>query len=127
MSERKTLCGLLSKLYFPDDVEDWQVKALSLLSTAIQTVSLYLFMSDRALLLTLTTSQTYPLTDATSKNAFNRFQVAFTKKFGTQLSQLDEEAVMDTEEVREIQALLGSAADVRADAEATPIKPRPKK
>ncbi|TDL22781.1 ARM repeat-containing protein [Rickenella mellea] len=80
--DKKVMCQLLGKLYIPDDVDIDKIRSLKLLVNNIQ--------SRR------------PLRDATSKNAFARFDGSLAKRFAAQLEGFNEEDFRKLEDLKEL-------------------------
>ncbi|KAJ7678541.1 nuclear condensing complex subunit [Mycena rosella] len=84
--DRKVLVQTLGKLYIPDEVDVDKIRTLKLL---MHTLNLR-----------------RPLHDATSKNAFNKFDANISKKFEKQLEDFDEAEYRKLEELKELFAFL---------------------
>ncbi|KAJ4473176.1 nuclear condensing complex subunit [Lentinula aciculospora] len=76
--QKKVLCQQLPKLYLPDDVDENIVRYLNLLMDKVPSCR--------------------PLPDTVSKNAFAKFQIAFTKKYEKQLEGLSAEEYLSHEQ-----------------------------
>ncbi|KAG5635107.1 hypothetical protein H0H81_012436 [Sphagnurus paluster] len=77
--DKKVFCQLLGKLYMPDPVEDDKIKQLKVLLHGLR--------SRR------------PLRDATTRNAFTKFEAAILKKYEKQLEDFSEEEYRKLEQL----------------------------
>jgi condensin complex subunit 3 len=112
---RKLWCQLLPKLYIPEEADDYSIKALLELISALKDVRpLPLPFPPFPPLLTLTFRQNRPLTDSVPRNALNRFETSLTKTFGARIEALSEEEVEASEKVKGVREWLEA---VDADSE----------
>ncbi|KAL7422917.1 chromosome condensation complex Condensin, subunit G [Cryptotrichosporon argae] len=101
---RKTLCSFLGKLYLPepDETQAWKIKAAFQLAHSIK--------------------EKRPLSDATSRNALNRFDAALTIKYA-ELEAFDEDAFRaEGEGNADVADLFGIVDDVEHGAGDSPAK-----
>ncbi|KAJ7510357.1 nuclear condensing complex subunit [Mycena galericulata] len=80
--DRKIICQMLGKLHIPDEVDVDKIRTLKLL---MHTLNLR-----------------RPLRDATSNNAFKKFDAAISKKFEKELQDFDEDEYRKLEELKEL-------------------------
>ncbi|KIJ99866.1 hypothetical protein K443DRAFT_132899 [Laccaria amethystina LaAM-08-1] len=84
--DKKVLCQLLNKLHIPDNIDDDDIKRFKLLISNLR--------------------ERHPVRDATSKTAFNKFEVMIAKKFEKQLEGFDSEEYRKLESLQELFAFL---------------------
>ena len=92
----------MSKLYIPDVVDDDKLRSLKLLCHNLL--------------------QRRPLKDATSKNAFVKFDTIISKKFDKQLENFSEEEYRQLESLHDLFEFLDEVIPADSDEEYTPVK-----
>ncbi|KAF8494799.1 nuclear condensing complex subunit [Gautieria morchelliformis] len=101
--DKKILCQMLGKLYFPDEADEDKIRTLKLLLTTLQ--------------------RRRPLRDTTSKNAMLRFDKALTKRFAQPLEGFNEDDFRKLEDLKELFEFLDEFKSDDEDGEAFPPPP----
>ncbi|KAI0073109.1 ARM repeat-containing protein [Panus rudis PR-1116 ss-1] len=100
--DKKALALLLGKLYIPESMDDDKVRTLKLLMQNLRARR--------------------PLRDTASKNAFNKFEAAFTKKFEKQLEDFNKEEYRKLEHLHELFQFLDDIIPEDDEEEEVPKK-----
>ncbi|KAH8101082.1 nuclear condensing complex subunit [Cristinia sonorae] len=103
-TEKKTLCQLLGKLHIPETIDDDKIRTLKLLMHNLR--------------------NRRPLREASSKNAFNKFEATLTKKFEKQLEAFDETEYRQLEHLKELFEFLDDIIPLSDDEDIEPPKKR---
>lgn len=129
------MCQLLGKLYLPETLEEWKVKALFLIKGKLQEVRLsWLALRSSVTAATSSTfvpslynTQHRPLEDTVSRNAFARFETAVSKRYPD--GGLSGIKVSDTPELAPIAEFLASLGieDLDQAANENESKARPRR
>ncbi|KAK0458800.1 nuclear condensing complex subunit [Desarmillaria tabescens] len=102
--DKKALCTNISKLHIPDNAD----------GNALRTLKMLLFRLQSR----------QPVKDATAKNAINKFEIALSKKFESQLANFSEEEYRDLDELKELFTFLDELIPLDDEDEVIDVKPK---
>ncbi|KAH8914244.1 hypothetical protein BT69DRAFT_1233008 [Atractiella rhizophila] len=104
--QRKLFCQLLSRLWLPDQLDEWKAKGMAIWISDLK---------DRR-----------PLADAVSKNAINKFEKNLKDKYPKELAGLDDDDLHVAEAWIEIQAEIEQLRQLAQEKDATVVSKKAK-